>query len=245
MVLPIFMFLLLNIISLFDMIHIHSVLDSALTNVGRELSVAANFQSLYESDLLTEVYVKERIIQMVGRDVLNNSVIVGGADGVFVWRSDVDKKGDVIDLVLTYRIEPWFSFFQVGDMLMINRCYVKAYNGFQKESYEDGQRRFYVAESGEVYHLDRSCTHLQLSISIRNAAEIEKLRNEDGEKYKPCEVCFDATKSGGNYYITAQGNRYHSSIACTGLKRTIYVVKENNLGNKPMCIRCGVKYGNN
>ena len=243
LVLTLFIFLLLNIISLFDMLYIHSKLDSALNDVGRELSAAANFQSLYENTLLTEVYVKERVIQIVGREVIEDSVIVGGTGGIVLWRSEVTGDGDVIDLVMTYRVEPWFPFFQVGDMVMINRCYVKAYNGFRQETYEDGQRRFYIAESGEVYHLNRSCTHLQLSIKMANLSEIEGMRNKDGEKYKPCEVCFDETQSGGHYYVTTQGNRYHSSVACTGLKRTIYVVKESNLGNKPMCIRCGEQYG--
>lgn len=243
LVLPLFMFLLLNIISLFDMIYIHSALDSALNDVGREISVSANFQSLYESTLLTEVYVKERVIQIVGREVIEDSVIVGGTDGIVLWRSSVDQNGNVIDLVMTYRVEPWFSFFQIGDMVMMNRCYVKTYNGFNHETYEGEQRKFYVAESGDVYHLSRSCTHLQLSITMGNLTEIENRRNKDGEKYKPCEVCFDEAQTGGHYYITNQGNRYHSSIACTGLKRTIYVVKESSLGNKPMCIRCGETYG--
>lgn len=243
LVLPIFMFLLINIISLFDMIYMHTLLDTALNNVGRELSVLANYQTAYESDLLTEAYIKTRVIQIVGKDKIDNSVIVGGTQGILLWRTEVKGENDVIDLVMTYRVEPWFPFFQVGDMVMINRCYIKAYTGFEQNKYEEGQRKYYVADTGEVYHLNRSCTHLQLSISMVNAMELEQKRNSDGEKYKPCEVCYDENQSGGNYYIATQGNRYHSSFACTGLKRTIYVIKESNLGNRPMCLRCGAKYG--
>lgn len=242
LVLPLFLFLILNIISLFEMIYIHSALDSALNCVGKEISVAANYQNIYENDLLTEAYVAERVIQIVGREKINNSVVVGGTKGIVLWRSEVQEANDVIDLVMTYQVEPWLPFFKIGKMVMINRCYIKAYNGFEKDVYEDGQRRYYVAEQGEVYHLTRSCTHLQLSISMVNASELEQKRNMDGEKYKPCEVCYKENQEGGHYYITTQGNRYHSSVACTGLKRTIYVVKESNLGNKPMCLRCGADY---
>lgn len=238
LVLPLFIFLLLNIISLFEMIYIHTALDTALNRVGKEISVAANFQDAYESTLLTELYVKERVLQIVGKDRINDSIIVGGDKGIVLWRSEVQKENDVIDLVMTYRVEPWFPFFQTGEMVMINRCYIKAYTGFEKEAYADGLGRYYIADTGEVYHLSRTCTHLQLSISMVNTAELDKERNKDGKKYKPCEVCYDSEETTGCYYITPQGDRYHSSIACTGLKRTIYVVRENGIGNKPLCLRC-------
>lgn len=242
LVLPLFIVFMINIISLFEMIYIHMAMDVALNQVGQEISVAANFQNIYENDLLTEVYVKERVLQLVGRDKITDSPIVGDANGIVLLRSEIAKGNDVIDLVMTYRVEPWFPFFQVGDMVMINRCYTKAYTGYRLNGNNDEERRFYVAENGEVYHLSRSCTHLQLSISMVGEAELEKARNKDGEKYKPCEVCFDEAKTGGHYYIATQGNRYHSSVACTGLKRTIYVVKESGIGNKTLCLRCMEEY---
>jgi len=249
LVLPLFIISIVNIISLFEMIYIHTAMDIALNQVGKEISVAANFQNIYENDLLTEVYVKERVFQLVGENKIADSLIVGDSNGIVLLRSEIAKENDVIDLVMTYRVEPWFPFFQVGDMVMINRCYIKAYTGYALNENAFEERRFYVAENGDVYHLSRSCTHLQLSISMVGEAELVKARNKDGEKYKPCEVCFDKEMSGGHYYIAMQGNRYHSSVACTGLKRTIYVVKESGVGNKPLCIRCMEEYdwdaGNN
>lgn len=247
--LPLFIIFMINIISLFEMIYIHTAMDVALNQTGKEISVAAKFQNIYENDLLTEAYVKERVWQLVGKDKIANSLIVGNANGIVLLRSEIAKGNDVIDLVMTYRVEPWFPFFQVGDMVMINRCYIKAYTGYALNENAFEERRFYVAENGDVYHLSRSCTHLQLSISMVGEAELVKARNKDGEKYKPCEVCFDKETSGGHYYIATQGNRYHSSVACTGLKRTIYVVKESGVGNKPLCMRCMEEYdgdiGNN
>lgn len=240
--LPLFIILMLNVISLFEMIYVHMAMDVALNQVGREISVAANFQNIYENDLLTEVYVKERVLELIGKDKIKDSLIVGDSNGIVLLRSEIAKGNDVIDLVMTYRVEPWLPFFQVGDMVMINRCYIKAYTGYGLNENTSDERRFYVAENGEVYHLSRSCTHLQLSISMVGENELEKARNKDGEKYKPCEVCFDKETSGGHFYISTQGNRYHSSVACTGLKRTIYVVKESGVRNKPLCIRCMEEY---
>lgn len=242
LVLPLFIIFMINIISLFEMIYVHMSMDVALNQVGQEISVAANFQNIYENDLLTEVYVRERVVQLLGRSTINDSLIMGGANGIVLLRSEIARDNDVIDLVMTYRVEPWFPFFQVGDMVMINRCFIKAYTGYEQKDSDINERRYYVAESGEVYHLSRSCTHLQLTISMVNTTELEAARNKDGEKYKPCEVCYAKETSGGHYYIAEQGNRYHSSVACTGLKRTIYVVKESSIGDKKLCLRCMEEY---
>lgn len=237
-VLPLFIFLLVNVITLFQMISIHTSLDSALTQVGREVSAYACFQEAYENVFLTDVYVKERVIQTVGRDVINDSVIVGGTAGIVLWRSEVSEENDVIDLVMTYRVRPVFPIFDVGEMTLINRCYIKAYTGYEKEEYGGDRNRYYVAENGEVYHLQRSCTHLQLSISMLNMNELASARSSDGSRYYPCEVCYDAGQSVNRVYITTQGNRYHSSVACTGLKRTVYVISARGIGNKSLCTRC-------
>lgn len=238
LVMPLFLFLLINLISLFEMIYIHSVLDSALNQVGREISTYAYVTDAYESVLLTEAYVKERVVQIAGRDKLSDSVIIGGTDGIVLWRSEIDEDNDVIDLVMTYRVSPRLNFFEINEMVLVNRCYIKAYTGYEKENTDESERRYYVADTGDVYHTSRSCTHLQLSISAVDVSALETIRNEDGSRYKACEVCYDNNHENGQLYITTQGDRYHSSIACTGLKRTIYIIKESELGGKPMCLRC-------
>ena len=239
MVMPLFLLLLINIISIFEMIHIHTLLDSGLTQAGQEISSYAPLVEDYESILLTEVYVKERVIQLVGRDRINKSPIIGGTGGIMLWRSEIKDENDVIDLVMTYRVEPWLPIFNVGEMTLINRCYIKAYTGYEKDDESRDDRKYYVADTGEVYHLYRSCTHLQLTISMIETEELGDARNENGSKYKPCEICWDEETKQEQCYITPQGDRYHLSVSCTGLKRTIYVITEAQIGNKPLCSRCG------
>ena len=95
----------------------------------------------------------------------------------------------------------------------------------------------YVTETGLVYHRDYHCTHLELSIHMVLQSEIESLRNEGGGKYHPCQHCMKG--AGGGVYITDTGDRYHSSLSCSGLKRTIYAVPLSEVAGKGACSRCG------
>ena len=88
-----------------------------------------------------------------------------------------------------------------------------------------------------VYHRDYHCTHLELSIHMVLQSEIESLRNEGGGKYHPCQHCIKG--AGGGVYITDTGDRYHSSLSCSGLKRTIYAVPLSEVAGKGACSRCG------
>lgn len=238
LVMPLFIFMIINIISLFEMIHIHAVLDSALNQAGKEISTFANMQEVYEIDLLTQAYVKERVVQIAGRDKLDDSVIVGGTSGIVLWRSEIEEENDVIDLIMTYRVKPWISFFDVGEMVLLNRCYIKAYTGFEHSDDLNGEKKYYITETGEVYHTSRTCTHLKLSISMIEDEELEWLRNIDGKAYTSCEICYTNEQENNKLYVTLQGNRYHSTVACTGLKRTIYVITESQINGRPMCMRC-------
>ncbi len=93
----------------------------------------------------------------------------------------------------------------------------------------------FVAENGTVYHRSEGCTHLRLSISPVSSSDVGEARNENGGKYYPCEKC------GGNgetVFIAKEGNRYHSSMDCSGLKRSYerVLLSETDL---PACSRCG------
>ena len=69
-------------------------------------------------------------------------------------------------------------------------------------------------------------------------AQVDHLRNKDGGKYHACARCMRGTSMGG-VYITDYGRNYHSSVQCSGLKRTIRAVKKSQCGGRPACSKCG------
>ena len=39
-------------------------------------------------------------------------------------------------------------------------------------------------------------------------------------------------------FITDQGNRFHYDLNCSGIKRTIYMIRLSEVGNRKQCSRC-------
>ncbi|MDE6937540.1 MAG: pilus assembly protein, partial [Lachnospiraceae bacterium] len=115
---------------------------------------------------------------------------------------------------------------------------IKVWSGYEKEGFlTDDEETVYITETGLVYHRDYHCTHLELSIRMVSSAELESLRNNSGGRYYPCGQCVRLGKNG--VYITNTGDRYHSSLSCSGLKRTIYAVPVSEAVGRRACSRCG------
>ena len=107
--------------------------------------------------------------------------------------------------------------------------------------YADGKKLVYVTDTGVVYHKNPHCTHLDLSIHAAASSELNSLRNESGGKYHACEKCVHGSSMGGSVYITDQGDRYHNSLTCSGLKRTVYTARISEVPGKRACSKCGGK----
>ena len=108
-----------------------------------------------------------------------------------------------------------------------------------EEETEKMEVMVYVTESGSVYHKNLNCSHLKLSVVKISGSSVSGMRNEYGEKYHACEGCSRGEKPGGSVYITKSGNRYHNKKECSGLKRSVRLVKESDVENIHACSRCG------
>ena len=148
---------------------------------------------------------------------------------------------DIIQLSETENYTPHGNVFSIPDQHLLSRGYAHAWTGYKKGSGsggsgEEGERMVYITETGTVYHLSRSCTHLDLKIIPIDSSAVGDARNAGGAKYKACERCGGGS---GLVYITVEGDRYHSSLGCSGLKRTIYEVPISQVGGRRACSRCG------
>ena len=99
----------------------------------------------------------------------------------------------------------------------------------------------YVTETGIVYHRNYQCTYLEPSVRSVAKTQLGELRNSSGGIYHLCERCGWMPGNDGNCYVTDYGDRYHTSLSCSGLKRKVYTVPLSEVKGKGACSKCGGK----
>lgn len=246
--LPLFLFFCIQIISILSLFGLHSAVTMALHQEVASLSLQAYAyeQAGIDTDsmlmnVLGDIYLKNKVIERIGKSYLDASMIKGGSSGIQIQFDKEENMQDVISVTLFYRVEPMFGIMGFSGFSMSNRCRMKAWTGYRqpidKESENGEEELVYVTENGSVYHKSRQCTHLTLSVREVEKKSLEVLRNEDGGKYYACELCQIGNQQ--SVFLTDEGNRYHTSLMCSGLKRTVYIIRLSEAGGRRACSRCG------
>ena len=117
------------------------------------------------------------------------------------------------------------------------KCLVHTRSGYESGYFPD-EEYVYITEDSEVYHRDRLCSHIRLSVRETSASLIPFLRNSDGAGYRPCRICHSSL-SDGRLYITTDGDRFHNSITCSALTRTVTRIRLSEVKDRRCCSRCG------
>lgn len=248
-VLPLFLFFMLHILSAISMIEAQSRLGAALHQTGNQMAFAGyvygkTMEGVPEgiaAVALTEGYARNRILSYAGGDYLEHSSIRNGAAGISFAGTSIMGRNDIVEICLSYEIEPLFSVMGF-DAFGMKQCYYgKAWTGF---NVEDGvsditseDPMVYITQTGTVYHTNRNCTYLNPSIQSISAEKVESVRNSSGAKYYPCQRCAGKQWQ-GQVYITEYGSSYHASVSCSGLKRTIYTIPLSEVGGRGRCTKC-------
>lgn len=165
--------------------------------------------------------------------------------GMYAYLPDVGGPEE-ITLPDIYAYEPIGGLVPLPKVWIHNRVRVHAWTG--KEDYgETGEggaqqtpeKMVYVTETGSVYHRSLSCSYINLSVEQISGSSVQSRRNQYGEKYEACEICSRNQNPAGTVFITGKSNRYHNLGSCSGLKRTVRIVKESEAKGMGACGRCG------
>lgn len=234
--LPLFLFFLLQIMSVMNMIGMQSRLNAALHQIGNKTAFDGY---LYGQ---TEFFVKNQILDYAGKKYLDSSCIRNGASGISFDGTSIMKRNDIVEIYLTYRLQPLFPVMGF-ESFAVSQCYYgRAWTGYDVESgisdFTKEDPMVYITETGTVYHTNRGCTYLNPSVEAVPMTAIDGSRNQSGGKYYPCEICGRKSVT-ESVYVTGQGNSYHTSIMCSGLKRTIYTIPLSEAGGRRKCSKCG------
>lgn len=248
-VLPFFLFAFLNITSILELYRLQSNMSAAMHMTAKEMAVCAyEYKALSDGDVgkaeslgLTYGYAAKRVKDILGEKYLEHSPVQGGASRVDWIRSSVLEKDDCIDLIASYTVKPPAAVVGFREFRMYNRVFTRAWTGYDNAAallHGDADEEIvFITPDGTVYHRSRACTYLKLSIVPVDLAFLEHERNEGGAKYYPCEECGGTERS--VVYITDYGTRYHSSLQCSKLKRTILAVPISQVGGRGECSKCG------
>ena len=256
LVLPVFIMLFMNLLSVIEVYRIHSNVAASLWEEGRK---TAKYLYLKETadEVFTDIFTDTEEVDISGlwdiggslsseRRIVKNlesypvweKIVSGGKIG-FMVSEKVEENGR-INIDCSYRIHPLFAALTPASKQIENHYVGHAWIGYVLSEGGEGENETYVyiTETGTVYHKNRSCSYLNPSVRNVQVSELENIRNSSGAVYYACPLCDDLAKGTG-YYVTDYGTKYHTSIACSGLKRTIYEIKISEAGGRSACSKCG------
>ena len=196
--------------------------------------------------VINNVVLKQIVSSKLNANLSGNSLIDGGIDKIRFDDSKLLEDNDDIDIIISYRVRIPVRIFGLQEMDMMQRVRLRGWNGHQLlpqytmiEETDSDEAMVFVTESGSVYHLKRSCSHISLSIEAISGKPTWQ-RNKNGGKYYPCNACCSNQEpEQATYYITSYGDRYHRDRECSKIKRNIKEVPLSQVKDKAPCKRCG------
>ncbi len=168
--------------------------------------------------------------------------VLGSIADISLAASDFSDR-EILDIKVMSGLRFPLPVFQTKKLRFLERGRVRAWTGRSLAdsdsgggSTEEGEM-VYVTETGTVYHRDENCTHIRRSISSVTVSEVEGKRNGSGGKYYPCS-CYLSHPADMVYY-TKHGDRYHSTLSCSRLKRTVRKIEMSEAEHLRPCTKCG------
>ena len=231
LVFPLFLFAVITVLSLFLLMQTQYIVANSLDAAVADTALLRN-KTPGEAKALTQAaFYKELAVQK-----RSLSLIKGGIAG-FSWKNtSVDEI--YIDAFVTYQIRFPVSFFGKRQMTVSDECRIHRWVGAQEDkTVGKDESSVFITPTQSVYHESRDCTHLKLSVQSVRAAVMNGLQ----QSYAPCAHCAKGQIMEKIVYVTAEGGCYHYHLACSGLKRTVYMIKRSETGSKKPCSRCGGK----
>lgn len=232
-VLPLFAGFMVFLMFYFRIMQVQIGVEQAMAYTAR--MTAASTQELTEE--VSPGKVKLLLNKRIKKEQVPLEYVDKGLAGISISDSEFDNTQ--ICLHVKYKMTLPIGFFGKLSYQAEQEVSARKWTGRVPEAEGKGKDAYvYVTETGEAYHKSRSCAYLDLSIHAVSASSLEDLRNKSGGRYRACSSCSKSGKKCSVYYITDYGGVYHCSITCRGLKRTVYIISLDEVGNRHACGKC-------
>ena len=224
MAVPIFFFATLALVLLLELLSVQTAVRSGLQEAGKKLAVQA-----VEVPAVIPSNLERDVVNSIGAERLERSIVEGGSSGINCNQSYLSPFTGIGEIQASYQVRIPVPGFSIASISYKETMRIKAWTGYEAGGFGE--------EDDQIVYV----THLDLSIHAAASSELNSLRNESGGKYHACEKCVHGSSMGGSVYITDQGDRYHNSLTCSGLKRTVYTARISEVPGKRACSKCGGK----
>lgn len=180
--------------------------------------------------------VKAKMLEFLAESPIDDSYIAGGSNGIMITRSSYSDADNCINVKLRYKLKIEVPVFGSLTWNVNEQVRQKAFTGMLTDITDDPDQAYvYITSTGEVYHSSRNCYHIRLTIRQID----EQMLENSYSALAPCELCAEDRKTNEDIYVTETGDKFHYSVSCSGLKRTVMRVKKKEAGTIPACSNCG------
>ncbi len=233
LVLPCFLFAMLSLVSVIDMIKIKGCMDVAVVEAGNEIAIESYLED--SNELLTSLFIKQKITSFLNEN-LSERELAKIEGNICITNSSIIEEDGIISFRVDYKLRPIFHIDVLNTVNISATYYGHKWTGYEEK--EESETMVFISDSAYVYHTDKSCKYLNVTIMEIPFGNLEKYRNNSGEKYKECNFCneFAVDKI---VYITPEGSNYHTVKNCIGLSRSIHTVPLSMVSGKRVCSGCG------
>lgn len=239
-VLPLFLFFLMNLTSIFLIYHLYSQIDSYLYKNAKQLTILAyplenglepSEGMSFAGEILTIAGLQLKINQEI-----NSFGVLDGS--ISLLHSNLFEE-DYVSLIATYDVSPLANMIPFTSFQIMNQCHMRCFTGYKYDNTSDTnseEEYVYITEHGTVYHLTNTCTYIVIRTSAVTEGQLDVIRNDSGAIYYACLNCNNETST--TYHVTSYGTRYHTSTSCSSIERNVTRIPLSEVEGRLACSRC-------
>ena len=189
--------------------------------------------------VLNTIRLKSDIVELIGEDRIARSIIRGGSSGISCWKSYVSPFTGDMEVTVEYDIRLPVPMFGSPGAEQKETFTISAWTAAAAAAGKPGK----TPGSSMSRTTGRSITKIRIvhtlsfpSVSFRRT-DWTPCAMYGGSRYHACDKCVFGQAMTG-VYVTEDGTKYHNSLSCSGLKRTVHAVEKSELAGLGGCSRC-------
>ena len=269
LVLPLFLFFIMNVLFLLDVIRLQSRVTAALQQTGDRICEYAWYREYAAGtdagsgegagaagielpqaagDILSLAFVSGEMRNHLGSAYMNSTCLRGGSSGISYLQSEILSGNDIVEIHADYRTRPFIPVLNGPDFSLRNTYYGHAWTGYAIGSGTGAEADDTSGdpENDRVIVAENGVVYHTDPDCVYLRPDIREVDAADLGHLRANDgsiyhPCeYCHPSPDGTVYITPDGNRYHSTRSCSRLLRTTHEeTVEDASAHLRPCPKCG------